>query len=163
MNPLYVRLAALTDMDEITAVFDKARAFMRAHGNNAQWGNGYPSLSLLAQDIAAKQLYVMEDEGRICGVFAFIPGTDPTYLKIENGAWLSDAPYGTLHRLASDGTVHGVFNAALKFCETIDPHIRIDTHEDNLPMRNAILKNGFRECGVIHLADGSPRIAYEKI
>ena len=39
--------------------------------------------------------------------------------------------------------------------------IRVDTHEGNIPMRKMLEKQGFVYCGVIHLADGSPRVAYQ--
>lgn len=42
-------------------------------------------------------------------------------------------------------------------------HLRIDTHADNHIMQHLILKNGFEQCGIIHIADGSERIAYEKV
>ena len=29
-------------------------------------------------------------------------------------------------------------------------------------MQHLIEKNGFKRCGIIHIADGSPRIAYER-
>ena len=41
--------------------------------------------------------------------------------------------------------------------------VRIDTHEDNIPMQNMIEKNGFKKCGIIYLLDGNKRLAYEKI
>ena len=95
-------------------------------------------------------------------MFAFILGDDPTYARIE-GAWKSDASYGTIHRIASDGEVKGIFAAAIAFCKTRSAHLRIDTHADNKTMRHAIEKAGFKECGIIRVADGTPRIAYELI
>lgn len=35
-------------------------------------------------------------------------------------------------------------------------------HKDNKITRHLIEKNGFAKCGIIYVADGSPRIAYEK-
>lgn len=37
------------------------------------------------------------------GTFCFIVGEDPTYAVIDNGKWLNDAPYGVIHRMASNG------------------------------------------------------------
>ena len=37
----------------------------------------------------------------------------------------------------------------------------IDTHKDNRPMQAAIRKFGFQECGVIYVADGSSRLAFD--
>jgi len=41
--------------------------------------------------------------------------------------------------------------------------IKIDTHEQNISMQRLLDKNGFQYCGVIFVADQSPRVAYEKI
>ena len=40
---------------------------------------------------------------------------------------------------------------------------RADTHADNKIMQHLLEKNGFTRCGVIHVADGSPRFAYQKL
>lgn len=104
----------------------------------------------------------MEEDSIIHSVFAFILGEDPTYNKIE-GAWLDHSTYGTIHRIASDGTMHQVFKKAVDFCGEKCPHLRADTHEDNKIMQKVILKNGFQETGIIYVEDGTPRIAFEKV
>ena len=43
------------------------------------------------------------DETGIHGVFALFEGAEPTYAHIEEGEWLNDEPYVTIHRLAGDG------------------------------------------------------------
>ena len=88
-------------------------------------------------------------------------GEDPTYLKIEQGNWISDEPYGVVHRVASDGTVHGVLGRIMDYCKGQMPHLRIDTHEENKVMQHVIEKCGFVRCGIIYVSDGTPRIAYE--
>ena len=100
--------------------------------------------------------------GHIHAVFAFIIGKDPTYDRIEQGRWLSKTVYGTIHRVAGDGQIKGVFDLVMAFCNKRIRHLRIDTHQDNKVMQHLILKNGFQKCGIIYVADGSPRIAYEK-
>ena len=101
-----VRAAREQDLPHILTIYNVARRYMRAHGNTAQWVNGYPSEELLRQDLAAGQLYVLEDGGGVYAVFAFILGEDPTYRRIQ-GAWRDDSPYGTIHRLGSDGSHRG--------------------------------------------------------
>jgi len=155
--------AQAEDLPFIMQIYESARAFMRTNGNYSQWINGYPSEELLRADIEKQQLFVMRHEGRICGVFAFIIGEDPTYRVIENGAWRSSDPYGTIHRIAGDGTVHGILKQAVAFCEKRIGYLRIDTHEANAPMLRAVARNGFTRCGIIHLEDGSPRIAFDRI
>ena len=42
------------------------------------------------------------------------------------------------------------------------PNVRIDTHEDNYVMQNMLKKLGYTYCGIIHLENGDPRLAYQK-
>lgn len=155
-----IRNALQKDFDDILRIYAHAREYMKHSGNPMQWGENFPPETLINDDIREKRNYVVEADGGIHGVFAFILGDDPTYARIE-GAWKSDASYGTIHRIASDGEVKGIFAAAIAFCKTRSAHLRIDTHADNKTMRHAIEKAGFKECGIIYIEDGSPRIAYE--
>ena len=156
-----IRQAVTADLPDIQKVYDAARGFMRAHGNPTQWAGGYPQEELLLQDIEKKQLYVCVEKGQIVGSFAFIPGIDPTYLVIEQGDWHENRPYAAIHKVASNGQVKGVTRACFDFCSARCDYLRMDTHHDNLPMQNAMKKYGFRQCGIIHLADGSPRVAFD--
>lgn len=97
------------------------------------------------------------------GPLPFCWGEDPTYQVIEGGAWKSDAPYGTLHRVAGSGEVRGLFGQMVDYAWGVIPHLRIDTHENNAVMRHLVEKHGFQRCGVIYLEDGAPRIAFERI
>lgn len=159
-----IRKAAPEDLPALLEIYEKARAIMARTGNPRQWGSTNPPRSLLEEDIRRGVLYLHETEaGRPYGAFALLPGADPTYGHIEGGAWGSDAPYCTIHRLASDGSRRGVFAQTLAFCLGVCSHLRIDTHEDNRIMRRLVTAHGFRYCGVIRLANGEPRLAYERI
>lgn len=63
---------------------------------------------------------------------------------------LNEEPYLTIHRLAGDGQVHGLFSCALNYCKNISSNIRGDTHADNKTMQRLIEKNGFTKCGTIY-------------
>ena len=43
-----------------------------------------------------------------------------------------------------------------------DNNIRIDTHRDNKIMQHNIEKHCFTYCGIIYLANGDERLAYQK-
>lgn len=159
---MIIREARIEDLKRILEIYEIAKAFMRKTGNSHQWNSSYPDPKLLEEDINKQQLYVMEEESIIHCVFAFIIGEDPTYNEIE-GAWLDHSTYGTIHRIASDGTMHQVFNKAVDFCSKKCAHLRADTHKDNKVMQKVILRTGFKETGIIYVADGTPRIAYEKV
>ena len=155
-----IRLAEMQDVPAILAIFDQARDFMRANGNPTQWPASYPNRQLVEGDIQADNCYVCEEAGQIVGTFALIIGPDPTYQQIE-GAWHFTEPYGTLHRLASNGQVKGLAHRCFDFCLQQISYLRIDTHADNHPMQAAIRHYGFSQCGTIYLPDGSPRLAYD--
>lgn len=159
MDKYDIHLAEQADLDEIEKIYTHARCFMAENGNPTQWNNGYPWRDLLKEDIHLGKLYVARKDGEICGVFVFVIGEDPTYAYMEDGAWCSDAPYGTIHRIASRSS--GLFAAALEFCRSKCSHIRVDTHADNKPMQHLAEKHGFSRRGIIYVEDGTPRIAYE--
>lgn len=102
-----------------------------------------------------------EVDGRVVATFAFLPGPDECYDVIEDGQWRSDAPYAVLHRVASDGTVHGIAAAMFAFAKERADHLRIDTHQDNLPMQGASIKAGFERAGIVYVSDGTPRVAFD--
>ena len=160
--------AQITDLPAIIARYAEARAFMAANGNPDQWGRtGYPQESLLREDIEKGRLYAIREGDEIIGAFVLMFGEDPTYLVIENGAWLNAKPYGTLHRLCSGRGVHGAAQLAIEFCAkqcaVRGADLRADTHSANRVMQHVLESNGFVPCGIIHVADGSPRIAYHKV
>lgn len=157
-----IRKALISDIDEIVRVYSAAREYMRSHNNPSQWGDSYPPRSIIENDIASGYLYVIEDEGKIHASFAFFEGPDETYKIIERGEWRSTLPYFVMHRMASDGIIHGVGKTALDFCKKISGNIRADTHSDNITMQNLLRKNGFLRCGIISV-NGSERIAYQYI
>jgi RimJ/RimL family protein N-acetyltransferase len=150
------------EIAQILEIYAHARAQMAANGNPTQWGDSYPPRELLEEDIRSNRLFVYMLNGRMEAVFAFISGEDPTYAQID-GAWLNDEPYGTLHRVASAGTRHGVGAEIIAWCMERCDNLRADTHADNKTMQHVLESNGFTRCGIIHVADGSPRIAYQKV
>ncbi len=159
-----IRLADKSEIDTILSIFEAARTFMRTNGNQTQWTNGYPQKELMLDEIESKHCYVcLNEEMEIVGTFCYIEGIEPTYDYIENGEWLNDEPYATIHRVASNGKVRGILEICLDWSFTQKNNIRIDTHEDNTLMRNKVINYGFTTCGIIYVGDGTPRIAYQKI
>lgn len=157
-----VRKAETGDMPRMEEIYARARAFMVRTGNPNQWGTTHPPKTRLERDIAEGNLYVITAGNEIHGVFAFLVGEDPTYRMIYHGAWRSERPYGTIHRVAGDGS-GGILHTAVEFAGQRCDYLRIDTHQDNTVMQRAIKKQGFQKCGTILTDDGTPRIAYDLI
>lgn len=159
---MHIRTAVPADLPVLLMIYETARRFMIENGNPTQWPAGYINETMLSNDIAQQSLYVCEDENGLQGVFVFAAGPDPTYTVIENGSWLSDAPYSVLHRVASAGSGKGMLAQMIGWASERADVLRIDTHADNYPMQHLLAKLGFTRCGTIFAEDGTPRIAYQK-
>lgn len=156
-----IRQASPDDLKEILSVYEAARKFMTANGNPHQWGDDkYPDKALLVEDIQKGQLYVLDYDGSIDGVFMSAPGPDAIYGRI-NGRWLNEQPYYVIHRIASAGRKRGILALSVQFVLKLAKNIRIDTHCDNRIMQAALSRSGFVKCGIIHLENGEERIAYQ--
>ena len=159
-----IRQATPADMADIMKVMDAARQTMRATGNQHQWGDGYPSEEIITSDMERGGGFVLVEEGCVVAYFAFLASPEPTYVKIYDGHWVDDEqPYHVIHRIASYPDVHHVFRDIKEYAFSQDGNIRIDTHRDNLIMQHNIKKHGFTYCGIILLASGDERLAYQKI
>lgn len=156
-----IRLMEPGDLEAVLALYEGARRFMASKGNVVQWAGGYPQLELIEQDVALGQAYVCEENGHIYAAFVLALGDEPTY-RVIKGAWKNDRPYGTLHRVASTGERRGMADVIVRWAFEKARNLRGDTHALNLPMQRAFERNGFERCGVIWVADGTPRIAYQK-
>lgn len=164
MNKRTIREAQPSDMADIRLVINAAKGIMRASGNMLQWQGNYPSEEVLLADMERHGGFVILDDGRIVGYFAFLPSPDPTYSTIYQGEWLDDTlPYHVVHRIASYPDAHHIFASLLDFCFAREPNLRIDTHRDNSIMQHVLLRHGFTYCGIIYLANGDERLAYQKI
>lgn len=157
-----IRRATYDDVPVLMDVFRKARGIMRSSGNMNQWNDGYPSEEVVRKDIDNGHCVVLCEDGKVVATMAFIPGPDPTYAEIYDGGWLSDAPYHVIHRIAVAEPGHNAAMALLDWGFGHVKSIRIDTHKDNVIMQHVLSKYGFTHCGMILLANGDPREAYQK-
>lgn len=163
-----IRKTTTEDLQTVMPIYENARVFMAETGNPKQWGaTNWPPESVIREDIRAGRSYVcLNDAGRVIGVFCYMFGKDidPTYREIEDGSWLEDSPYGVVHRMAGDGSEHGISQFCLQWALEQSGHLRVDTHPDNRIMQNLLDRMEFQRCGIIHvIEDNDPRYAYEKI
>ncbi|MDO5442749.1 MAG: GNAT family N-acetyltransferase [Bacteroidia bacterium] len=158
-----VRKSETGDIPRLMDIYREGREIMLSCGNLHQWKPGYPTEEIIREDIAKEQGYAILEDGEVVGAFAFIYGEDPTYKAIYGGRWIDDTkPYATIHRLASLKSSKGVAEVCFDWCWERIKNVRVDTHEDNAIMRHCIEKAGFKYCGIIHLLNGDPRLAYQK-
>ena len=159
---MQIRKTKLEELDKVMAIYARARQFMAEHGNPNQWGTIKPAREQIITDIEQGNSYVCVENEEIAATFYYKEGVDPTYVKIYDGAWVNDALYGVVHRIASAGTVKGAGSFCLNWAFSQCGNLKIDTHQDNIVMQNTLKKNGFVYCGIIHLEDGDERLAYQK-
>ena len=166
-----IRKTCGSDIDSLMEIFCEARRTIATLGID-QWQNGYPSTSVVEEDVARGRSFCVEHEGRVCGTFVLVD-REPTYDVIQDGHWLTgddSRDYIAMHRVAVPVAMRGqgVPRLMIDFAAELARHsgkrsIRIDTHHGNVVMRRMLEKNGFSYCGVIYLENGDARVAYEKI
>ena len=165
-----VRPATKADINDVLGCVRRIKREYFEEKNIPQWGEGYPSREDFASDVEKKALYVMHMGEVLIGFGAFLAQPDPCYAEIE-GTWKTEGEnYLVIHRLGINPDWHNMgmgtalMGLADKICEVKKiPSIRVDTHADNISMQKLLEKCGFEKCGVIHLENGEPRTAYEKI
>lgn len=158
-----IRHTTTADLPRLMAIYDDARKFMAQSGNPNQWGTSHPTQEMIEADIAENRSYVCEENGVIVATFCFAVADDPTYRVIREGAWLDDAAYGVVHRIAVAEQGKQVAAFCLEWCLAQCGNVRIDTHRDNHPMQRLLTRLGYTYCGLIDLENNQgERMAYQK-
>lgn len=171
LEKLILRPTCEGDLPEVMRIIADAQADFRARGID-QWQNGYPNEQSIRGDIERGESYVVTRGEQIVATAMITFAPDPNYAVIYDGEWLLAAPksYATIHRISVDlaergqGIAEWIVGQTERMCRKrgVDS-LRIDTHRDNRSMQRVAEKNGMTLCGIIHLADGAERLAYEKI
>ena len=166
-----IRKTRPEDVDAAAAIYEQAKAYMKAQGVQ-QWQWGYPDRETVVSDVADGHGYVVTDGEKVVGECYLTEAPEATSAVIENGSWLNDEPYVSVHRtaVANDAKGKGVgswfFAEAERYArERGYRNLRVDTHPDNHSMQRLIEKNGFTACGRIYIPreNNGPRIAYQKV
>ena len=173
-----IRKTRAEELDAVMTIYHHAQMFMTKQGNPDQWGNVHPPKAMIEKDIENGKSYVCVENEKIAAVFYYAIEEDPTYAKIVDGTWKNNKSYAVVHRIASvtckenaTDTKEDIRIAAVKgageFClrwamEQYD-NIRMDTHNDNIPMQKLLAKCGFEYCGIIFIENGDERIAFQKV
>ena len=159
---MIIRKTVPSDVKACDDIYAEAKRFMHSGGNPNQWNGAYPSGDDVVKDIEMGIGYVCENDGEVVGVFVFNVGEEPTY-RIIDGEWKKEGEYAYIHRIAVKYRGMGIAEFIFNECFKMYPSLKIDTHSDNIPMQKALLRNGFEYCGVIHLENGDPRLAFQRV
>lgn len=162
------RKSTKEDIKYIMKIISDAQAYFKKN-NIDQWQNGYPNEESILSDILTEESYVLVDNDEIIGTAYLSFNGESDYDVIYDGEWLSDEPYGVVHRIAVKNDLKGrgiageIFKKIEDICIQRNIYdIKIDTHRDNKSMQRFLEKQGFTRCGVVYLKDKSERIGFEK-
>ncbi|NLL47598.1 MAG: GNAT family N-acetyltransferase [Firmicutes bacterium] len=166
---MHFRKSTYLDVPEIMKIIKEGQEYLRQAGI-PQWQNGYPSQEVITLDIERGNSYVLVQDGQIVATTVLEFAGDPNYATIYEGEWLTRGRYGAIHRIAiaknqkGQGLAARMMDAMEEICKERGVFsLRVDTHEKNQSMQRMLQKTGFQYCGVIFLADGAPRVAFEKV
>ena len=173
---MQIRKTTVNQIDAVMAIIEEARRTIAALGLD-QWQNGTPNRAMILEDVNLGHGWYIEQADRPVATFALLTDGEPTYDVIEDGAWLTPdrdgdgrVAYLAIHRVAISVACRGsgISTAIIDHAAETARHLgkaslRIDTHRGNVIMRRMLEKHGFVHCGTIHLQNGDPRVAYEKV
>lgn len=167
---MFIRLIQLDDIDRILQITKEAIDLMKNTNQFVQWNENYPNRDTFTLDYNKQIGYVLIDKSTVEGYFSLQFGEDETYKTIYDGEFKTLPPYGVVHRLMISEKLRGrkiskfLLEAAIDICRKNNvKSIRIDTHEDNLAMRSIIKSVDFEYAGIIKVADGTKRLAFERM
>ena len=153
-----IRPAAAHGLARIEEIYDAIHTAEEAGNVSIGWVRGvYPTESFANKALAAGDLFVLEDGGKICATARINQEQVPEY---AGGDWLysdaSDDEIMVLHTLVVDPQIagHGYGRAFVAFYEQYAkkhgcPYLRMDTNAINTAARRFYAKLGFRESGIV--------------
>ena len=142
----------------IAGIYDRILTKEEAGQATIGWARGvYPTEDFARMALAADDLFVLEDGGKICATARINQVQVPEY---RNADWrYADVPENeimVLHTLVVDPQIagHGYGRTFVSFYEQYAkehgcPYLRMDTNIINTAARRFYAKLGFRESGIV--------------
>lgn len=165
-EPLHLVRAEKRDSETVLSLVRVGREKLKRDGVD-QWQGKEPTEETIVEDILKGHTFIFKYDEDIVATAVLIKGEDPTYSTID-GAWQTSGDYVTIHRsvvsekYVGKGMGRRMMHRIKLYAATVNVgSIRVDTHEDNKAMRALIEGSGFTYCGIITVADGTKRVAYE--
>lgn len=151
---LTIRLGAIFDVDELTALYDDLNDYLESHINYPGWRKGvYPVRETAMEGIDAGELYVAMAEDKIAGSIILSHEPEQGYETVQ---WLCPSDYSKIFVLRSlvvhpDFLKCGVGKALMDFAQEQGERenmisLRLDVFEKNTP---AIAL--YEKCGYTYL------------
>ena len=152
-----LRKATEEDIPAVAEIFEHVIDREETVKVNVGWKRGvYPTEDTAREALAAGDLYVLEDDGRIVATGRINQAQVPEYAL---AGWTTDNPDDkvmVLHTLAVEPSASG-HGYGTKFVAFYEKHaketgcaaLRMDTNEINKPARALYARLGYREVGIV--------------
>lgn len=148
-----IRLAKISDIDGILEITRSCAAKMERDGIY-QWNEHYPSKQAFLNDLARKELYVKEVNGKLVGAIVVSTFMDEEYVPIQ---WLTqNGKNSYIHRICVDPSVQGKGHAQklMDFAEELSiqkgfASVRLDTFSQNKRNQRFYEQRGYQKLGDI--------------
>ena len=152
-----IRLATEADLDAIAAIYSAIHDLEEAGEVTIGWDRAtYPTRATAAAALAAGDMFVLEDQGRVVAAARINQEQVPEY---ANAAWADDAPEDevmVLHTLVVDPAVarSGYGKAFVAYYEEYALqhkccYLRMDTNERNARARKMYEGLGYTEADIV--------------
>src|SRR6266702_4248303 len=98
-----IRLASSQDVYEIMKLIRSCVCHMESQGIN-QWDDIYPDEANVQRDIGLHELYLLEQDSRLCGIITLNEFQEPAYQEMN---WQFGGKALVVHRLAIEPSYQG--------------------------------------------------------
>ncbi|MFP5493895.1 GNAT family N-acetyltransferase [Parvimonas sp. G1641] len=163
---LTFRMANESDRESILEIYLDGSDALKEDGVDQWQGNYIPSFKDIDEHLGI-DLYVLEYHKRVVSTVCLVEGIDDDYENIK-GKWNTSIPYISIHKVATSNAYKKQSFAKKMMCYVENfalrkkCNLRIDTHKDNIKMKNFIISCGYKYTGEVILQGKLERLAYDK-
>lgn len=150
-----IKKATKNDIDAVAECYRELLEYEEKNGSNSNWvKNLYPTRSVAEEAEGEGTLYVVEEEGKICGSVILNHFQPEGYKKMEWGIEAEGDEVLVIHTLcippsmAGKGYGRKIMGFALDMAKELGCRtIRLDTYTGNVPAASLYKKLGYRLVG----------------
>ncbi len=155
--PYCIRRAVPDDIPAVTAIYEAVLREEELGNYTIGWARGvYPTEETARTAIAGKELFVLEEDGKILASARINHEQMPAYASVSWSVEVPDEQVMVMHTLTVDPAMngHGAGTHFLQFYEYYSMQngshvLRIDTNARNVNARRKYAAAGYTECGII--------------